>query len=147
MIRAAAVPFPLVALVLALSACGDSTVLTGPDAEAAFAESQAALEAGGEVNIRFTPSSPSLSGHVIVVDGERVTDQPEHILREIRPEDIERIEVHKRCRAEGYLGAEADGGLIMIFTKSYDAESGAGAIEFDADRAAACEARREPSGT
>lgn len=93
--------------------CGDSTVLTGPDAEAAAERFQA--EAGAQA------ASPA-DAPIILLDGERVGHPAESVLRSIEPSDIERIEVIKSCAAIGRLGPEADNGIILIYTKSFEGE-------------------------
>lgn len=136
------------ALAVGLAGCGDSTVLTGPDAEAAFAEAQATLEGGEDSDLHtYPPSGDDRATPVIFLDGARVNAHPPTVLETIRPEDIERIEVIKGCRAWGYLGDGGrggegrgdegrNGGIIMIYTKSHDGTPVD--ITYDEDRARAC---------
>lgn len=105
---------------LATAACDDHTVLTGPDAEAAVEQFQA--EANAEADAAADERRP-----VIVLDGERIDEPTEALLKSIEPQDIERIEVLKGCRALAKLGEDATSGAIYIYTKSYDGPS----VEFD----------------
>jgi hypothetical protein len=105
---------------VATAACGDHTVLAGPDAEAAVEQFQA--QAVADRDAATDERRP-----VIVLDGERVEEPTEALLKSIEVEDIERIEVLKGCRAMAKHGEEAVNGAIHIFTKSYEGPS----VEFD----------------
>ena len=100
-------------VVLFGTACGDSTVLTGPDAEAAAER----FTADAEAQAAYEVDAP-----IILLDGERVSDPVEPVLRSIEPSEIDRIEVLKGCAAIGRLGPEADNGVILIYTKSFEGE-------------------------
>jgi len=131
-------PAPGLLLVLALAACGDSTTLTGPEAEAAFVEAQSRAANGQTLRIRGTTSIDAADRPAIFVDGERVGEGPRSLLRSLEPEDIERIEVVKGCRAEGLLGDDGMGGIIFIYTTSRDAAEVE--LALDEERLAECEA-------
>lgn len=129
----------LLLCVLATTACGDSTVLTGPRAEAAVAEAQAQLGKGGQLNIRTTPSDGT--SPIILVDGERIRAEPAPTLQSIEPSDIDRIEVKKGCTAAGYFGDEGRSGAIFIYTKSYRGDDVE--LAYDEERYWACRDARE----
>ncbi len=102
----------LVAVVaFAASGCGDHTVLTGPDAEAA-AET---------ANLPFTHEGV-IAKPVIYLDGDRVTDVSGLRDMNIEPADIERIEVIKRCAAVARHGEPGSSSLLLIYTKEYEGE-------------------------
>jgi len=108
--------------VLALAACGDSTVLTGPQAEAAVAAAQAQVASGGDLEIRGLDGSDDRPAPVIYLDAERMAGDAAHaatILQAIAPKNIERIEVLKGCAAVGYFGDEGRGGAVLIYTKAH----------------------------
>lgn len=105
-------PTLLLACVVSVAACGDSTILTGPDAEAAAERYQVRAEADSGIT---TP--------IIILDGERVDGQPTRsVLRTLEPKNIERIEVHKRCSGVSMLGPEAENGIILIYTKAFEGD-------------------------
>lgn len=110
----------VLAMTLALTACGDSAVLTGPQAQSAVAQAQARLESTGE--LQFTGVGEGVAMPIVFLDDSRVTEDPRAVLRRIAPADIERIEVIKGCGAAGYAGADASSGMIRIFTKAFEGE-------------------------
>lgn len=109
------VAFGSAALIVVLfgAGCGDSTVLTGPDAEAAAERFQVEAEA---------QAASTVDAPIILLDGERVGHPAQSALRSIEPSDIHRIEVIKSCAAIGRLGPEAENGIILIYTKSFEGE-------------------------
>lgn len=109
----------LLILALTATACGDSTILTGPDAEAAAERFQAELQAEAEAE---SDAEPDRDVPIIILDGEPLSDSPRKLLRTIEPKDIERIEVHKSCYAVSLLGEEPENGIILIYTKSFEGE-------------------------
>lgn len=132
----------LVVCVATLGACGDSTVLTGPQAEAAVTEAQARLERSGEVQFRGMGETDE-SRPVIFLDGARIDRDARSVLQDITPADIERIEVVKGCKAAGYAGANASSGMIRIFTKSFEGE--VPEMEYDEERVFECMDRHTPT--
>lgn len=111
----------VLAVTLALTACGDSTVLTGPQAAAAVAEAQARLESSGELQVQGL-GDPDRPPPVIFVDGSLVGEDSRTVLQRLTPGEIERIEVIKGCRTNTRTGQAYTSGLIRIFTKSFDGE-------------------------
>jgi len=136
----------VIAIAFPLAACGDSTVLTGPDAEAALTEAQAVVANGGNLTIRGTRSLPGTSLPVIFVDGVRIeSDSPTAVLRALRPDDIDRIEVKKGCHAWGYMpDARRNNGIILIYTDDHDGTEPD--LIFDRERAEACSAEYRRTG-
>lgn len=83
--------------------------------------------AGGTIRLRGTNSVTQGSNPIIYVDGIRIysdespaspgSRQKTVAYNDIKPEDIERIEVVKGAAATTLYGTEASGGVIQIFTK------------------------------
>ncbi|CAA9301926.1 MAG: hypothetical protein AVDCRST_MAG11-895 [uncultured Gemmatimonadaceae bacterium] len=83
--------------------------------------------AGGTVRLRGTNSVTQGSNPIIYVDGIRIYSDAAPIspgarqstvaYNDIKPEDIDRIEVVKGAAATTLYGTEASGGVIQIFTK------------------------------
>jgi outer membrane receptor protein involved in Fe transport len=98
---------PIVAVLVATTACEQTTIITGPHAQRAVASVQSAAPT----------AAPDLKAIAILVDGERVpADKAPTYLQEIDPETIERVEVLKGPAARA-LFADAPGGVILITTK------------------------------
>lgn len=66
----------VIAMAFPLAACGDSIVLTGPNAEAALTEAQEVVANGGDLTIRGTRRLTGASLPLIFVDGVRVEADP-----------------------------------------------------------------------
>ncbi|HEY2064662.1 MAG TPA: TonB-dependent receptor plug domain-containing protein, partial [Gemmatimonadaceae bacterium] len=83
--------------------------------------------AGGTIRLRGTNSLSQGTNPVIYVDGIRVysdaapvspgSRQSTTTFTDIKPEDIDRIEVVKGAAATTLYGTEASGGVVQIFTK------------------------------
>lgn len=106
----------LAALVVALGACGDSTTLTGPQAEVAFERARAEVADGERLDIRGTRVPDPEKVPLIFVDGV-VAEVSGGSLEGITPEDIDRIEVIKGVAAREQFGEEGANGVIRIFTR------------------------------
>ena len=83
--------------------------------------------AGGVIRLRGNNSISQTNNPIIYVDGVRIFSGATPVaanarqttlpLNDIRPEDIERIDVVKGAAATTLYGTEASGGVIQIFTK------------------------------
>lgn len=83
--------------------------------------------AGGTVKVRGMTTASQTVEPLIYVDGVRIHNLPTRTgwdsrtaynpLQDIRPQDIERVEVVKGASATTLYGTEASGGVIQIFTK------------------------------
>ena len=99
--------------------------------------------AGGVIRLRGNNSISQTNNPIIYVDGVRIFSGSTPVaanarqttlpLNDIRPEDIDRIDVVKGAAATTLYGTEASGGVIQIFTKRgrsgkarWTAELGAG---------------------
>src|SRR6476620_5941213 len=83
--------------------------------------------AGGVIRLRGNNSISQTNNPIIYVDGVRIFSGSTPVaanarqttlpLNDIRPEDIDRIDVVKGAAATTLYGTEASGGVIQIFTK------------------------------
>src|SRR4030095_2816893 len=83
--------------------------------------------AGGVIRLRGNNSISQTNNPIIYVDGVRIFSGATPVaanarqttlpLNDIRPEDIERVDVVKGAAATTLYGTEASGGVIQIFTK------------------------------
>jgi len=84
--------------------------------------------AGGTIRLRGTNSITQSNAPIVYVDGVRIYSDPGPLtpnarqstlaINDIKPDDIERIEVVKGAAATTLYGTEASGGVIQIFTKT-----------------------------
>jgi len=84
--------------------------------------------AGGTIRLRGTNSITQSNAPIVYVDGVRIYSDPGPLtpnarqstlaMNDIKPDDIERIEVVKGAAATTLYGTEASGGVIQIFTKT-----------------------------
>jgi TonB-dependent SusC/RagA subfamily outer membrane receptor len=84
--------------------------------------------AGGTIRLRGTNSITQSNAPIVYVDGVRIYSDPGPLtpnarqstlaINDIKPDDIERIEVVKGAAATTLYGTEASGGVIQIFTKA-----------------------------
>ena len=95
-----------IASLLGLSCFNDR--LSGPEAQAAVAR------------VRIY-DGPSIDGHIVFIDGKRVSSQD--ALRDLDPRRVRSIEIIKARAAESLYGTEARRGAILIYTSS-DSASG-----------------------
>jgi TonB-dependent starch-binding outer membrane protein SusC len=83
--------------------------------------------AGGTIRLRGTNSITQSNAPIVYVDGVRIYSDPGPItpsarqstlsMNDIKPDDIERIEIVKGAAATTLYGTQASGGVIQIFTK------------------------------
>jgi TonB-dependent starch-binding outer membrane protein SusC len=84
--------------------------------------------AGGTIRLRGTNSLTQSNAPIVYVDGVRIYSDPGPLtpnarqstlaMNDIKPDDIERIEIVKGAAATTLYGTEASGGVIQIFTKT-----------------------------
>src|SRR5262245_2319413 len=84
--------------------------------------------AGGTIRLRGTNSVTQSNAPIVYVDGVRIYSDPGPLtpnarqstlaINDIKPDDIERIEIVKGAAATTLYGTEASGGVIQIFTKT-----------------------------
>jgi TonB-dependent SusC/RagA subfamily outer membrane receptor len=82
----------------------------------------------GTIRLRGTNSITQSNAPIVYVDGVRIYSDPGPLtpnarqstlaINDIKPDDIERIEVVKGAAATTLYGTEASGGVIQIFTKT-----------------------------
>jgi hypothetical protein len=89
-------------------------------------------ETGTRIRLRGENSVNQQPPPIIIIDGVRITPQPgEDALSQIKPEDIDRIEVIKGAAAARLYGPDAQNGVIQIFRKK---PSGGGAVSTSPQR-------------
>ncbi len=84
--------------------------------------------AGGTIRLRGTNSLTQSNAPIVYVDGVRIYSDPGPLtpnarqstlaMNDIKPDDIERVEIVKGAAATTLYGTEASGGVIQIFTKT-----------------------------
>jgi TonB-linked outer membrane protein, SusC/RagA family len=102
-------------------------ILSGRSAGVTVLTNSGQPGAGGTIRLRGTNSVTQGNNPIIYVDGIRIYSDAGPIspgarqsttsFNDIKPEDIDRIEVVKGAAATTLYGTEASGGVIQIFTK------------------------------
>src|SRR5262249_61573709 len=82
----------------------------------------------GTIRLRGTNSVTQSNAPIVYVDGVRIYSDPGPLtpnarqstlaMNDIKPDDIERVEIVKGAAATTLYGTEASGGVIQIFTKT-----------------------------